>query len=119
MSYQSLYIGYAPVSCTTERIKKEFDAFLQCNIVSKVDERVKTDMKGREYKIFFIHFDWVNPPLKQLFEEIGKYQQAKVKQWTVKFNTRLRDTPIQYTPLESKDDAYWVSLANTFASSAP
>ena len=57
MSYQSLYIGYAPVSCTTERIKKEFDAFLQCNIVSKVDERIKIDMKGHEYKIFFIHFE--------------------------------------------------------------
>jgi len=114
MSYQSIYIGYAPVSCTTERIKTEFDTFLQCNIVSKVDERVKIDMKGHEYKIFFIHFDWVNPPLKQLFEEINKYQQAKVKRWTVKFNTRLRDTAIHYTPLESKDDDYWVSLANSF-----
>ena len=89
MSYPSLYIGYAPVSCTTERIKKEFDTFLQCDIVSRVDERIKTDMKGREYKIFFIHFDWVNPPLNQLFEEIGKYHRQKADEFVMSFRLHL------------------------------
>jgi hypothetical protein len=116
MSYQSIYIGYAPASCTTEKIKIEFDTFLKCNIVSKVDERIKIDMKGFHYKIFFVHFSWVNPPLKQLFEEISQNQQAKVNRWTVKFNTRLRDTLVHYTPLEIKEDEYWVTLANEFKS---
>lgn len=111
MSHQSLYIGYANVKCTTEKIKQEFDAFLQANIVSKVDERIKKDMKGNPYKIFFIHFNFVNVKLTKLFEAISTYQMSKVKQWTVKFNTRLRDTKITYEPLR---DEYWENLAKEF-----
>ncbi len=112
MSYQSLYIGYANVKCTTEHMKQEFDDFLQANIVSKVDERIKTDMKGRVYKIFFIHFGFVNAKLTKLFENVSAYQIYKVKQWSVKFNTRLRDTNITYVPLERED--YWENLAKEF-----
>ena len=111
MSHQSIYIGYANVKCTTEQIKQEFDAFLQANIVSKVDERIKIDMKGRHYKIFFIHFDFVNSKLTKLFENLSAYQIAKVNHWTVKFNTRLRDTNITY---EAKKDDYWENLAKEF-----
>ena len=112
MSYQSLYIGYANVKCTTEQIKQEFDAYLQANIVSKVDERIKTDMKGHLYKIFFIHFDFVNSRLTKLFENVSAYQIYKVKRWNVKFNTRLRDTKITYESLERED--YWENLAKEF-----
>ena len=99
MSHQSIYIGYANVKCTTEQIKQEFDAFLQAN------------MKVLHYKIFFIHFDFVNSKLTKLFENLSAYQIAKVNHWTVKFNTRLRDTNITY---EAKKDDYWENLAKEF-----
>jgi hypothetical protein len=115
MSYQSLYIGYAPVSCTTEKIKKEFDTYLNCSIVSKVDERIKYELKtGKPYKIFFIHFDWINPPLEKLFQELSEKESTNVNKWIVKFNTRLRDTHITHSPIAIKDDDYWMVLANSF-----
>lgn len=115
MSYQSLYIGYAPVSCTTEKIKNDFDTYLNCSIVSRVDERVKYNMKtGSPYKIFFIHFDWINPPLQKIFHCLSEKGEVSVKRWKVRFNTKLRDTHVTHSPIATRDDDYWTSLANQF-----
>ena len=115
MSYQSLYIGHAPVSVTTEKLKKEFDTYLNADIVSRIDEKVKYELKtGKPYKIFFIHFGWINPSLEKIFQDISNYQSTKVNKWTVKFNTRLRDTPITHSPIAIQGDEYWIELANSF-----
>lgn len=108
MSNESFYIGYAPVSCTTEKIQQDFDAYLKETIVSKVDERLKYNMKGKQYKIFFVHFKYVSPGLEKLFKHVSTYQEAMVKGWKVKFNTTLRDTRIEY--IEKEDE--WLALAN-------
>jgi hypothetical protein len=102
MSNESFYIGYAPVNCTTEKIQQDFDIYLKESIVSKVDERLKYNMKGKQYKIFFVHFKYVSPALEKLFKRVSTYQEATVKGWKIKFNTTLRDTHIEYIEKEDK-----------------
>jgi len=108
MSNESFYIGYAPVNCTTEKIQQDFDSYLKESIVSKVDERLKYNRKGKQYKIFFVHFKYVSPALEKLFKHVSTYQEGMVKGWKIKFNTTLRDTRIEY--IEKED--VWLALAN-------
>jgi hypothetical protein len=55
-SVASLFIGYARSTCTTEQVKRVFDTAFQADIVSQVDEVIKKDPNGYEFKIFFVHF---------------------------------------------------------------
>ena len=68
----SLFIGYARATCSTEQVKQVFNNVLDDDIVTTVDERVKTDPKGYEFKIFFVHFSHTNHRLEQMKTRIAK-----------------------------------------------
>ena len=55
-SIADLFIGYARTTCTPAQVKEVFDTAFNDNIVSQVDEVIKKDPNGYEFKIFFIHF---------------------------------------------------------------
>jgi hypothetical protein len=69
-SSASLFIGYARASCTTEQVKQVFDYKFGADIVTKVDEVIKKDPNGYEFKIFFIHFGTSNPKLDEFLERL-------------------------------------------------
>ena len=71
-SASSLFIGYARATCSTEQVKQVFNNVLEEDIVTTVDERVKTDPKGYEFKIFFVHFSKTNHRLEQMKTRITK-----------------------------------------------
>jgi hypothetical protein len=62
-STSSLFIGYARTTCTKEQVKHVFNSAFQENIVSNVDERIKKDTNGYDYKMFFVHFSHTNDEL--------------------------------------------------------
>ena len=64
MNSASLFIGYARTTCSKEQVKEVFNSVLQEDIVSKVDERIKTDTNGFDYKMFFVHFSHTNDELE-------------------------------------------------------
>lgn len=68
----SLYIGYARASCTIEDVKHTFEAILGPDIVERVDESVKKDTKGYDFKIFFIHFKASSDKLEHTYKRIDK-----------------------------------------------
>ena len=68
----SLFIGYARSNCTTEQVKNVFNNVLDDDIVTNVDERVKTDDKGYEFKMFFVHFSHTNHRLENMVQRIAK-----------------------------------------------
>ena len=68
----SLFIGYARSTCTTEQVKEVFNNIMDEEIVTSVDECVKKDPKGYEFKIFFVHFARNNHRLEQMVARIGK-----------------------------------------------
>jgi len=110
---QSLYIGHANVSCTTEDIKNRFDQHFNEQLVSRVDERVKTDKRGVPFKLFFVHFDRINPALQSFFMKLNTSKTLTVKGLKVQFNSRYEE---KQTDIVSsvKDDAYWLALAEEF-----
>jgi hypothetical protein len=64
MNSASLFIGYARTTCSKEQVKEVFNSVLQEEIVSKVDERIKADKDGFDYKMFFVHFSHMNDDLE-------------------------------------------------------
>jgi len=68
----SLFIGYARSNCTTQQVKDVFNNVLDDDIVTNVDERVKTDPKGFDFKVFFVHFSHTNHRLEQFKSRIAK-----------------------------------------------
>ena len=64
MNSASLFIGYARTTCSKEQVKEVFKSVLQEDIVSSVDERIKTDKDGFDYKMFFVHFSRINDELE-------------------------------------------------------
>ena len=68
----SLFIGYARATCSAEQVKQVFNNVLDEDLVATVDERVKTDPKGYEFKIFFVHFSRTNHRLEQMKTRITK-----------------------------------------------
>jgi hypothetical protein len=64
MNSASLFIGYARTTCSKEQVKEVFKSVLQEDIVSNVDERIKTDKDGFDYKMFFVHFSRMNDELE-------------------------------------------------------
>lgn len=64
MNSASLFIGYARTTCSKEQVKEVFKSVLQEDIVSNVDERIKTDKDGFDYKMFFVHFSRINDELE-------------------------------------------------------
>ena len=68
----SLFIGYARATCSAEQVKQVFNNVLDDDIIAKVDERTKTDPKGYEYKMFFVHFSHTNQHLEQMKTRIIK-----------------------------------------------
>jgi len=68
----SLFIGYARATCSAEQVKQVFNNVFEEDIVTTVDERVKTDPKGYEFKIFFVHFSKSNHRLEQMVGRISK-----------------------------------------------
>ena len=68
----SLFIGYARTTCSTEQVKQVFNNVLDEDIVTSVDERIKTDPKNYEFKIFFVHFSKTNHRLEQMVARISK-----------------------------------------------
>ena len=113
MSIRSLYIGYAKVGCTTEKVKSIVDQFFKDNLVSGVDERIRKDATGKPYKLFFVHFNKVNLALQGFFDQLGKTESLRIYPWNVKFNTR-HHSKNETTFLHEKDDDYWMTLSNEF-----
>jgi predicted methyltransferase len=68
----SLFIGYARSTCTTQQVKDVFNNVLDDDIVTNVDERVNTDSKGYDFKVFFVHFSHTNHRLLQFKARIEK-----------------------------------------------
>ena len=68
----SLYIGYARASCTTEDVKHTFESILGPDIVDHVDESIKKDTKGYDFKMFFIHFKASTAQLEHTYKRIDK-----------------------------------------------
>ena len=68
----SLFIGYARTTCSKEQVKEVFNNIMDEDIVSNVDECVKKDPKGYEFKIFFVHFARTNHRLEQMVTRISK-----------------------------------------------
>ena len=56
MSSPSLFIGYARATCTIEAVKATLEAILGPDLIDRVDEAIKKDTKGYDFKMFFIHF---------------------------------------------------------------
>jgi hypothetical protein len=63
MNSASLFIGYARATCSKEQVKHVFNSVFDEDIVSNVDERIKTDTNGFDYKMFFVHFSHTNDEL--------------------------------------------------------
>ena len=63
MNSASLFIGYARTTCSKEQVKHVFNSVFDEDIVSNVDERIKTDTNGFDYKMFFVHFSHTNDEL--------------------------------------------------------
>ena len=71
-STSALFIGYARSTCSAEQVKAVFNDVLREDLVTTVDERVKTDTKGYEFKIFFVHFSRTNQRLDHMKTRITK-----------------------------------------------
>ena len=63
MNSASLFIGYARTTCSKEQVKEVFNSVFEEDIVSSVDERIKKDTNGYDYKMFFVHFSHTNDEL--------------------------------------------------------
>ena len=72
MSFASLFIGYARSSCSVESVKTTIEHIRGPNIVDRVDEAVKKDTKGYDYKMFFIHFKATSTQLEHTYKRIAK-----------------------------------------------
>jgi hypothetical protein len=72
MNSASLFIGYARTTCSKEQVKEVFKSVLQEDIVSSVDERIKTDKDGFDYKMFFVHFSRINDELELIMARTVK-----------------------------------------------
>ena len=68
----SLFIGYARTTCTKEQVKHVFNSVFDEDIVSNVDERIKKDTNGYDYKMFFIHFSHTNDELELMMARTVK-----------------------------------------------
>ena len=76
-SVASLFIGYARATCTTDQVKQVFDTAFNAEIVKQVDEVIKKDPNGYEFKIFFIHFnDQDNDKLTQFMTRLKMAQDG-------------------------------------------
>jgi hypothetical protein len=71
-SIASLFIGYARTTCSKEQVKEVFNNIMEEEIVTSVDECVKKDPKGYEFKIFFVHFSQTNHRLQNIIDRISK-----------------------------------------------
>lgn len=69
-STASLFIGYARASCTTEDVKDTLEAILGPDIVDHVDEGLRKDAKGYDFKMFFIHFKASSSQLEHTYKRI-------------------------------------------------
>ena len=72
MSFASLFIGYARASCTVENVKSTLEHILGPNIIDHIDEAVKKDTKGYDFKMFFIHFQATSTQLDHTYKRIAK-----------------------------------------------
>ena len=72
MSFASLFIGYARASCTAENVKSTLENILGPNIIERIDEAVKKDTKGYDFKMFFIHFKATSTQLEHTYKRITK-----------------------------------------------
>jgi hypothetical protein len=68
----SLFIGYARTTCTTAQVKDVFNNVLDDDIVTRVDERIKKDTNGYDYKMFFVHFSHTNGDLELMMARTVK-----------------------------------------------
>lgn len=70
----SLFIGYAHESCSPEQVKDAFEnALNETDIVKGVDELVKTNKFGQNFKVFFVHFNRSNRQLDHMNDEIVRH----------------------------------------------
>jgi len=70
----SLFIGYAHQTCSPEQVKEAFEnALNKYDIVKGVDELVKTNKFGQNFKVFFIHFNRSSRQLDHMFDEINRH----------------------------------------------
>jgi hypothetical protein len=72
MSFASLFIGYARASCSVESVKATIEHILGPDIVDRVDEALKKDTKGYDFKMFFIHFKATSTQLEHTYKRISK-----------------------------------------------
>jgi hypothetical protein len=68
----SLFIGYARTTCSKEQVKEVFNNVFEEDIVSSVDERIKKDTNGYDYKMFFVHFSHINDELELMMARTVK-----------------------------------------------
>jgi hypothetical protein len=68
----SLFIGYARTTCSKEQVKEVFNNVFEEDIVSSVDERIKKDANGYDYKMFFVHFSHINDELELMMARTVK-----------------------------------------------
>ena len=72
MSSPSLFIGYARSTCSIEGVKATLEAILGPDIIDRVDEAIKKDTKGYDFKMFFIHFKATSSQLEHTYKRIDK-----------------------------------------------
>jgi hypothetical protein len=68
----SLFIGYARSTCTIEGVTATLEAILGPDIIDHIDEAIKKDNKGYDFKMFFIHFKASNSQLEHTYKRIDK-----------------------------------------------
>ena len=70
----SLFIGYAHSSCSPQQVKDAFEnALNEAGIVKGVDELIKKNQYGQDFKVFFIHFNRSNRQLQHMVDEIARH----------------------------------------------
>ena len=72
MSSPSLFIGYARATCSIEAVKATLEAILGPDLIDRVDEAIKKDTKGYDFKMFFIHFKATCSQLEHTYTRIDK-----------------------------------------------
>jgi len=70
MSAPSLFIGYARSTCDRAQVQTVLAPLV--GLMDRIDETTRTDSKGYDYKMFFVHFKTTNPQLELVLARIAK-----------------------------------------------
>jgi hypothetical protein len=89
------FIGYAKASCTVEQVREKFEPKYGRVVV---EEKIKYDSKGTQFKIFFLHF--TNPKILECLPK-------RMYGWHVQKSNKIEE-------IQSVEDSELLLLAEEF-----